>query len=161
MEGLELLELTGHRYALHDALFHMCIDNHVYGALAYDPSDKGNMKHFHDGGSNWRVLCSIGFGANSTLKMVGGDGKPKLIRFNFGIQETQHFSSIRRNGFAIYHNYQREKMFIEQICKISDEGYDIVCGSNVLLSKNKGSDLLIDIDLMSHTYAHLDEPIPF
>lgn len=161
MEGLELPELKGHRYALHDKLFRMFIDNHVYSAWAYDPSDKGNMKHFHDGGSNWKVLCSIGFGADRTLKMAGDDNILKIIKFNFGIQETQHFSGIRRNSFAIYHNYQREKMFMEQICKISDEGYDVVCGSNVLLRKNKGSDLLIDIDLMSHTYAYLDEPVPF
>lgn len=161
MEGLELPELKGHRYALHDKLWHMLTDNRVYGIWAYDPSDKSNMKHFHDGGSNWRVLCSIGFEADKTLKIVGGDGRPKIIKFNFGIQETQHFSGIRRNSFAIYHSCQREKMFMEQICKISDEGYDVVCGSNVLLSKNKGSDLLIDIDLMSHTYAYLDEPIPF
>ncbi len=87
----------------------------------------------------------------------------KQIQFDLGHHSVTRVPVIGIEAINLQFDYKLERLILEKICELSDAGYNIIASKNIILEKNKGSEVLIGIDLDAPTYSHLDDPmqLPF
>ena len=147
-------------YATHIALNqNLFFKHHIWDCYAYVPGNKMIVN------PKWKIKTqkyneSKGTFSFDSLKFFDGKKNVPLI-FNFGWRERKHISNLRIDAIILKYEYQLEREILERMCKISDEGYDIISNGEVILEKYKGTQFLIDIDLKAPDYAYLDEKVPF
>ena len=124
-----------------------------------------------------KCMIRLGFWKNAkvrhtTLMKVGKDGQAKFIKFNLG-----QFDEYDPNALSIPFGHMSRPLFcaiFDEICRISDEGYSIVCYESQTIYPNirtktlhtflppmQGSILQIKADMRSPDFAYMDKKIPF
>lgn len=88
-------------------------------------------------------------------------GKAKPIHFDLGWHKVERISTIGIEAVNLNYDYKFERAVIEKICQLADEGHDIVANKEVVLEKNRGTELLMRIDLEAPSYSSMDEYTPF
>ena len=149
-------------YATHLVLKNMFFAKHIWNLYAYVPGgnvyDKSlwkikTQKHTYDRKGHFSYDC---------LRYVDIlDGKSKPIRFDFGWRKTERITGLGIEGVNLDYEYELARTVLERICALADEGHDIVANGEVILEKNRGSELLIKIDMEAPSYSWMDEYTPF
>ena len=150
MCAMELSTLT----ATYDVFMNAANKKYVWYFYAY-PTKQLNQ---------WRVKApcfSNHMSHTMSLKSRDSKGKMHIINFCFSLSTVKF-----HDKYALCHSNGKMSLvafraMVEKLCELSDAGNDIMCGDIVLLGKNEGSAMLVNIDLVAPSYADLDEPLPF
>ena len=145
-------------YATHIIFNKMFFEQDIWTLYAYVP---GN---YMTASPKWKIKTQKynqnkgNFSFDSLKFRYVNNGKEmfKPFIFNFGWMERKHIVGLSVDAINLQHEYRLEREVFERMCKISDEGYDIVSNGKVILEKYKGSQCLIDIDLQAPDYAYMD-----
>ena len=149
-------------YATHRTLKDLLFSKHIWNLYAYVPGGKMYSNSMWKVKTQKHTYTRKGYFSYDCLRYVDIlSGKSKPIRFDFGWRKTEHINGLGIEGVNLDYEYELGRAVLERICALADEGHDIVANGEVILEKNKGSELLIKIDMEAPSYSWMDERLPF
>lgn len=149
-------------YATHRALKDLLFSKNIWNLYAYVPGGNMHIKPVWKVKTQKHTDTRKSYFSYDCLRYVDlTTGKAKPIHFQFGWCKTERISGLGINAVNLDYEYALERDVVEIICKLSDDGHDIVANNEVVLPKNKGSELLIKIDMDAPSYSWMDERVPF
>ena len=141
--------------AFNDLFFH----NHLWTFFAYKTYNYIKKTDI------WRVKC-IGVSYSFTkriskiLKCIDKNGYVHYVDFDFGNHDCIHqFGKYK--GIWISCELEFKRAMLEEMCRLSDEGYEIVVDDLVILDRYQGAKTLIDIDLNADYEQAYQHELPF
>lgn len=144
-------------YATHLALTKMFFSKHIWNLYAYVPGGNVHYKPMWKVKAQKHTYDRKGHFSYDCLRYVDAAiSKAKPIYFDLGWHKVEHISTIGIKAVDLKYDYRLERAVIEKICQLADEGHDIVANKEVVLEKNRGTELLMHIDLEAPSYSQLD-----
>lgn len=147
-------------FATHIALKRLLFDNNIWNMFAYIP---GNRCIYDNFSHRWKIKTQCFYKSTGNLKYDAlkyyDPDKDKFmpIVFDFGTQALVHYAGIAVLVVILQNNHILERLVVERICELSDAGFIITSNGKTILDKNKGSELLIGIDMDEPSYAYMND----